>query len=1044
MTLSVFSVRRPIGTGMLFLAVVVVGFVSVNRLTVDLMPKVDAPRISITTVYEGVAPQEMETLITRPIEQAVSTIEGVEKIEATSSEGISRVQLQFLWGTDLDQAVNEVRTYLDRIRNRLPEEAEAPTVWKFNLSDYPAAYLGLSGGGDVRRLRYLADELLSRRLERVPGVASVEVRGGRVREIQVRLDASQLSSLGISAQDVSRALARENRDISAGDMLDDQREVVIRTAGEFRKLDDLSSTVVTYRQGRPIYVRDLAEVVDSFQDVKSELWIDGEPGIRLRIAKQSGANTVEVVENLKEEVARINEDYGGRFRLTVLMDSSEFIQQAVTNVQTAALYGAFLALVVLMAFLRDWRSTLIISTAIPISVLATFALMYFYGFTLNVISFGGLALGIGMLVDSAIVVLENIYRKREFGMSRSEAAIQGSSEVATAVIAGTLTTVTVFFPVVFIPGFAGIFFKEMAVVVCFALLCSLTVALMLVPMLSVKILSKGSGRNTSGLMGRLYSAGETFLSILENIYGRLVRVALRSPLVTICLALVLLMCSSALVPMIGYELMPETDEGRLDISVNLPIGTPLERTMQVMKDMESRVLKLLQEGELDHVMTVAGPARSWRPGTANQGSLELTLVPVSQRQRSVEQIASMIRPELARLPGMEFQVRPGSSNILMRIMRGGGDRLSVDIVGYDLETAEGLAEQVAEVMKSIRGVADVDIEREPGKMERIVYADRERLAELGLGGSDMAEAVEHYVLGKVSTRYREEGYEYDVRVQLDPGDREHIQQLPQLPIISRESGLLPLASVARIENTESPTSITREDQERILKVNAGIAERSLGDIVEDLQRALATIAVPDGFTVSVGGEYLEQQRMFGDLFVGLLIAIFLVYAVMVVQFESLLHPLVIMTAVPFGFVGVALSLYLTGTTFNINSFLGSIVLVGVMVNNSIVLVDYVNLLRREHKMGLYEALVEGARRRLRPVLMTTSTTVLAMLPLATGLGEGSELQAPLARVIVGGLITSTLITLVFVPSLYFLIERRRFKVIEAEAVTLPTSVRLAD
>jgi HAE1 family hydrophobic/amphiphilic exporter-1 len=827
-------------------------------------------------------------------------------------------------------------------------------------------------------------------------------------------------------------------------MLDDQREVVIRAAGEFRSLEDISSTVVTYRQGRPIYVRDLGEVADSFEDVKSELWIDGKPGIRLRIAKQSGANTVEVVNSLREEIDSINAEYEGRLRLTVLMDSSEFIKQAVTNVQSAALYGALLALVVLMIFLRDWRSTLVISTAIPISVLATFALMYFYGFTLNVISFGGLALGIGMLVDSAIVVLENIYRKRELKMGHSEAAVQGSREVAAAVIAGTVTTVTVFFPVLFMPGFAGIFFKEMAVVVCFALTCSLTVALMLIPMLSAKVLRKQPGQSRASLSGKLYAAGETSLKALEKVYGILVRTALRSPVVTVLLALIVLLCSSALVPVVGYELMPEADEGQLNISVKLPIGTPLERTIQVMQDMEQRVLGLLDEGELEHVMTVAGPARSWRPGTANQGSLELALVPVSRRQRTVEQIAGVLRPELARLPGTEFQVRPSSSNILMWIMRGGGDRLSVDIRGHDLRMSALLADQVAEVMKSIEGVADVDIAREPGKMERVVQADRERLAELGLGGSDMAEAVEHYVLGKVSTRYREEGYEYDVRVQLHPRDREHIQQLPHLPIISAEGRLVPLASVSEIAKTESPTSITREDQERILKVNAGIADRSLGDIVKDLQPVLAKIVVPEGFSVAVGGEYLEQQKMFGDLLVGLLIAVFLVYAVLVVQFESLLHPLVIMTAVPFGFIGVVLSLYLTGTTFNINSFLGSIVLVGIMVNNSIVLVDYVNLLRREHKMNIYEALVEGARRRLRPVLMTTTTTVLAMFPLAMGLGEGSELQAPLARVIVGGLITSTLITLVFVPSLYFLIERRRAAVPATEDVTLPASVRLAD
>ena len=1042
MSLSLISVRRPIGTAMLFLAVVVVGFVSVKRLTVDLMPAVDMPRISISTAYDGVAPQEIESLITRPIEQAVSTIEGIDKIVATSTEGSSRVELQFEWGTDLEVAVNEVRTYLDRIRNRLPEDAESPVVWKFNLSDFPVAYLALSGGGDWRRLRYLAEETLGRRLERVPGVASVEVRGGRVRELQVRLDPEQLSSLGISPLDVSQAVTSENRDISAGDMLDDEREVVIRSAGEFRSLEDIASVVVTYRQGRPIYVRDLGEVVDSFQDVKSELWIDGTPGIRLRIAKQSGSNTVEVVDNLREEVGRINREYEGRLRLTFIMDSSEFIQRSVSNVRSAALYGALLALVILMIFLRDWRATLIISTAIPISVLATFGLMYFYGFTINTVSFGGLALGIGMLVDNAIVVLENIYRKRELGMGRFDAAVQGSREVTGAVVAGTLTTVAVFFPVVFVAGFASVFFREMAVVVCFSLFCSLTVALTLVPMLSTKVLGQHPSQRLSGLTGKLYSLGEGALTGLENLYSRVVRAALRHPWATITLSCALLLSSLSLIPLVGYELMPEADEGQLDVNLELPIGTPLERTTLVVREMERRILTVLEDGELDNIVTVAGPARSWRPGTANQGSLEITLVPVSQRGRSLGRIASAIRPQLAELPGADFQVRPGSSNFLIRIMRGGDDRLSVDLRGYDLDTADRLAEQVARVMRRVPGIADVDIGREPGKMERLVVPDRERLAELGLAGSSVAEAVEHYVLGKVATYYRDAGYEYDIRVLLHPGDREHIGQLSELPIVARDGRLVPLSSVARIVETEGPTSITRENQERILKVNATISDRSLGDIVEDLQVALGTIAVPEGFSITIGGEYLEQQKMFQDLLVGFLIALFLVYTVMVIQFESLLHPLAIMTAVPFGFIGVALSLFLTGTTFNVNSFLGVIVLVGIMVNNSIVLVDYVNLLRREHHMSLYDALVEGARRRLRPVLMTTSTTVLAMLPLALGLGEGSELQAPLARVIVGGLITSTLITLAFLPCLYFLLERRRAGVVES--AVMPSEVIPAD
>ena len=1035
MSLSRIAVTRPVGTGMLFLSVIVLGFISVERLSVDLMPEVDYPRVSITTRYEGVAPQEMETLITRPVEQAVSTIEGLERIEAVSSEGLSRVSLRFVWGVDLNEVVNDVRTMLDRIRNRLPEEADAPTVWKFNLADYPVAYLGLSGGGDIRRLRYLAEETLGRRLERVKGVAAVEVRGGRIREIQVRLDARRLASLGISAQDVSRALARENRDVSAGDMLDDQREVIIRAAGEFKNLDDLAGTVVTYRRGRPIYVGDLGQVVDSFQQVRSELWIDGEGGIRLRIAKQSNANTVAVVERLREEVQRINEEYEGRLHISMIMDGSDFIKKSVANVQSGALLGALLAVIILMIFLRDWRSTLIISTAIPISVLATFSLMYFYGFTLNVISFGGLALGIGMLVDNAIVVLENIYRKRELQMELTESAVQGSREVAAAVVAGTLTTLAVFFPVVFVPGFAGIFFKEMAVIVCFALFCSLTVALTLVPMLSARVF-KGRPGGQSGWTRSLYDLGERSLAGLENLYGGMVRRALFQPWVTIAFSVLLLATSLLLLPLIGYELMPETDEGRVNISVELPIGTPLETTKQVVREMEGRVLDTIRRDEIRHITTVAGPNRSWRPGTSNQGSLRIMLAPVGERERSIHEISAGVRKAISGMPGSEHRVRLGSGNILMRIMRGGDDRLSVDIRGHDIETADALALEVARMMKGIEGIADANIDREPGKMERLVYADRERLAQLGLGSSDVADAVEHYILGRVATRFREDGNEYDVRVQLRPDDRVHIQQLPELPIVASDGELVPLSAVAKIVQTEGPTSISRENQERIIKVNAGLADQALGDVVGDLQKGLKGIAVPQGFSLSIGGEYEEQQKVFSDLMAGLLIAVFLVYVVMAVQFESFLHPLVIMTAVPFGFIGVALSLYLTGTTLNMNSFLGAIVLVGVMVNNSIVLVDYVNLLRREHGFGLHEALVEGARRRLRPVVMTTTTTILAMLPLALGLGEGAELQAPLARVIVGGLTTSTLITLAFVPCLYFVVERRRqaHRVTELDAI----------
>ncbi len=1024
MNLPRVAVRRPIGTAMVFVAVVVLGIVGTRRLAVDLMPEVDMPRITVTVSYEGVAPEEMETLVTRPIEQVLSTIEGVDELTAVSAEGLSRVQLRFDWGVDLDEAVNDVREQLDRLRSRLPEDADTPSIWKFNLSDFPVAFMGLSGSGDSRRLRYLAEETLARRLERVPGVAAVSVRGGRVREIQVQLDPDRLAALGVTARQVSQALARENRNVSAGEALATGREVLVRTVGEFHDPDDVAGTVVAVRNGRPIRVSDVGAVVDTFRELTNELWIDGHAGIRMSVNKRSGANTVEVARALRQEVEAINRDYGDRLDLRILWDGSSFIRHAVDNVQRGALLGGLLAVAVLLFFLRDVRATLIIGTAIPISVLATFALMYFYDFSLNVISLGGIALGVGMLVDSAIVVLENIHRKRTEGVARVEAAIEGSREVSMAILAGTLTTVAVFAPVVFIPGFAGVFFKEMAVVVSFALLCALVVALTLIPSASAQLL-RDHDRAPSGRLGRIWAGSERFFDRLDALYGTVLGRALRHPGRVLAVSALVFAASMALFPLTGFELMPETDEGRINVDVELPVGTPVETTIGVMQGLEARARAALPADVLDHLITTAGPSSWWRAGAGNQGGMSLMLVPAAQRQLSVWDASARLRRAFDDTPGARIQVRESSSNILMRLLRGGDDRISVEVWGHDLAVADDLGHRIETLMAEVPGVVGPRIDREEGKLEVAIHADRDRLAELGLSGADVADTVEHYVLGKVASRFREHGDEYDIRVLLPEAERRSVEQLEALPVIAGDGRQVPLGSVARVQRQRGPATISRENQQRVLRVNAGIEGADLDAAVRGLQRKLAGLEVPEGFTVTLGGEYQEQQKVFAELAIGIVLALFLVYTVMAIQFESLRHPLVIMTAVPFALVGVVLALLITGTTFNMNSFLGTIVLVGIVVNNAIVLVDYVNLLRREHGMELTDALVTGGRRRLRPILMTTLTTILGMLPLALGIGEGGEIQAPLARVVVGGLLTSTLVTLVFVPSLYLLVERRR-------------------
>ena len=1030
MKLTSTAIERPIGTGLICAAILLIGATSVQRLAVDLLPAIDFPRISVVTNYEGVGPEEIETLITRPIEQAVATIDGVVEIDAVSAEGISRIQLQFDWGTDLDAAVNDVRAYLDRLANRLPEGADRPVVYKFDLASVPVATIGMGGGGDPRRLRYLAEETLSRRLERVSGVASVSVRGGRVREIRVELDAARLVALGVSASEVVEALRRDNRNVSAGDMRETGREVLVRAVGEWQAPEQISHTLVAIRDGRPVYVRDIGAVLDTFHDSDSELWVNGEPGITLQVAKQSGANTIEIVSDLRAQIERINHDYDGRVRLWLLSESGTFIQRAITNVQSSALVGAGLAVLVLLFFLRDLRATLLIAVAIPFSVVASFALMYFADYTLNVISFGGLALGIGMLVDNAIVILENIHRKREEGLDGKRAAYEGAREVGPAVVAGTLTTIAVFAPVLFLGGFAGVFFGEMAGVVSFALGCSLLVALTLVPTLAARVLRRkwagqGLDRRLPGIE-RGMAGIERGMAGLEQGYQRLLGRVLRGPWFVIACAVLALVASLRLMPLVGLELMPETDEGKFDVDLELPVGTPVERTAVVMLDMEARVRAALRADELAHIVTSAGPENWWRPGGGHEGEVEVTLAPVSRRERHINEIMAAVRAAVGDVPDASIRIQPRSSNMLMRLMRGSsGERLVVEVRGHDLEAAAELGAQVERAMRSVAGIAEVRVDREEGLAERTVRVDGVRAADLGLSLGVVAETLETYVLGRVATRMRQGGDEFDVRVQLREEDRRALEQLDMLPIVTAAGHAVPLSSVAEIGGRLGPTSIARVDQERMLRVRGDLGERALGDVVADLQAAIDRIQVPEGFSLAIGGEHEQQQETFGGLAVGIVLAILLVYAVMGVQFESLRDPLVVMGALPFGFVGVVSTLVLTSTTLNMNSFLGAIVLVGIVVNNAILLVDYINILRREHGLPLEEAVIGAGRRRLRPILMTTLTTALAMLPLALDFGEGSEIQAPLARVVVGGLLVSTLVTLIVVPSLYYLMERGR-------------------
>lgn len=1013
MKISEIAVRRPVTTYMVFVAIVVLGLVSLWRLAIDLLPEIDFPSISIVTTYEGVGPEEMETLITRPVEEAVSTIQGLDRIESFSAEGRSRVQLRFTWGTSLDGALNDVRAAIERIRDSLPEEAETPVVFKFDLGSFPIMFLTLSGDMEPWRLRLLADETIKYRLERVEGVAAVDIRGGVRREIHVDLDARKISSYGLTAAQVAEALRRDNVNLPAGDVRDKEQEVIVRTVGEFKNLEQIENTIVAMRGGSPIRVGDIAAVRDSFEEPINSVIIDGRPGIRLGVSKLSGANTVDVSERVNAEVERINAEMPN-VNMGVRFDTAEYIQDSITNVERGILFGALLAIIILLLFLRSLKATVITGLAIPIAVIGTFALMYVGGFTLNMISFGGVAIGLGLLVDNSIVILENIQRYREKGLEPKVAAVKGAGEVSTAIIASTMTTLCIFVPVIFIEGFAGIFFSQLAFVVSFALVCSLGVALSLVPVMAS--MGKGAGGGEKKKESRVTAPIGVFLGRMTDLYASFIRKALKRRIIVYAAAAALLPGTFLLFPFVGVELMPETDQGEFKITAELPVGTPLEKTEKVFRVVQKIVMDAVPEQEA--VMGVAGPPGFWSNMGANGISMRVKLKDAAWRDRSTEEVANALRPLLSNIPDFKPQVRLGEGFFLFRILRGGGERISIELRGYDLDAAFGTAKEVTAMVEKVDGITDVDIDMKENNREAAIYIDANKAADLGLSVGQIGDAVSTYVLGKAATYYRDRGDEFRILVRLQEKDRYSESQLEGLPLITPAGKRVTLGDVADITRGYAPLSIRRLNQERIVTVSAGFTGRDLGSIVGDIKAGLSDITVPGGFLITMGGEYEEQQKTFLQLLIGLVLALILVYMVMASLFESLLYPFIILFAIPFGAIGVVATLVVTGTTLNVYSFLGVIMLMGIVVNNAIVLVDYINLLRREHRFELMEAVVEGCRRRLRPILMTTLTTSLALFPIALGIGKGGEMQAPVARVIIGGLLVSMLITLVFIPSLY--------------------------
>jgi HAE1 family hydrophobic/amphiphilic exporter-1 len=1021
MKIARFAVHRPVFTVMVVLTVLILGGVSLSRLPVDLMPDITYPTLSVSTSYENASPEEIEELITRPVEQAMAAVPGVEEVSSVSSEGNSNVRVTFSWGTNIDVASSDVRDRLDRVIPRLPEDADRPTLRKFDPASFPILILGASSNLDPVQTRRIIDDEIKYRIERVPGVAALDVWGGLEREIHVDLDPDKLKALEVPLDRVITSIKTANITLPAGVIESGNYEITLRTPGEYTNLDQLRDTTIAIRKGAAIRLSEVADVQDSWQRVTRIVRVNGRSGLRLSVSKQSGTNTVDVARRVLQEIARINNDIP-QIHLTPIIDTSKYIKRSITNVGSAATFGGLFAVLVLLVFLRSVRSTAIIAAAIPISIIATFAMIYFNGFTLNLMTLGGLALGVGMLVDSSIVVLENIYRLRESGAGAENAAVGGTEEVTGAIIASTLTTLVIFLPLIFMRGMAGVMFKQLAYVIGFALLCSLGVALTLIPMLASRFLHPTSLERIAheSLGHRLFRISGAFFARLEGSYKRLLHFALDHRALVVLVAALLLGGSLGLIRFVGVELMPQSDEGEVRVDAEMEVGTRTAVVDRLMHSIEDVVSKDVPERE--SVVTSVGGS-GWHGGGSHIGEMRIALKPQSERRRSSEQIAALLRAKLAGLPGAVIRTRAGQGLFLLRRMSGGTEHVEVEIRGYDLETADRLAQRVSRIVEQVRGVTDVRTSRDTGAPEELIAVDRAKAEDMKVAVQDVAEMLQTAVAGTVAGNYREGGDEFAIRVKLKDAEQRSLREILDLTVSNADGQPVVLRNIVTTKPRSGPVSIERKNQERLISVEANSEGRAMGSIIADIRKGLMELPAPQGFSIGFGGDYEEQQKAFRELALSLVLALVLVYVVMACLYESLRDPFVVMFSVPLAIIGVVLVLLLTKTTFNMNTYIGCIMLGGIVVNNAILLVDYTNLLRRRDGMPLREAIEEAGRRRLRPILMTAFTTSFGLLPLALGLGEGGEAQAPLARAVIGGLLSSTFITLVIVPVVYSIFER---------------------
>ncbi len=1031
MNLPKLAVNRPVTTVMFYLALAVLGAFALMKLAIDLLPKLEPPAISVVTLYPGASAEDVEQKVTKLIEEQVSTINNVSKVTSSSKDNLSIITVTFNWGTDIAEATNDVRDAIDRVKLRLPSDAQEPSIFKFSTSTLPVMMIGINSSESFPGINKIIEDKIAQPLRQVPGVGAVFAVGGPQREILIKVDPKKLEAYNLTIPQIAQILQAENFSLPAGVVKVGMKEYNVRVPGEFKSIEEIKSTVIGNYQGALVYLRDVAEVIDTIKEQTLYVKINNTPGVLLFIQKQATANTIEVVDAVKKVLPRIQRTLPKDVQLNIAFDSSEFIRNSIRNLTNAVIYGAVFVILVILLFLRKIRASLIIILTIPFSLIVAFIVLYLIGGTINLISLSSLAIAIGIVVDNSIVVLENIARHIERGENPKTASVIASNEIGLAISASSLTNIAVFLPLAFLTGIAGFLFKELGYLVTVMVITSLIASLTLTPMLTSKWL-KREEKIRNKILANLFETSERWFKAIENAYGKLISWGLRHKLIVILTAFILFVFSFILFRFVGFEFFPASDTGQIQVVAQLPVGTRLEETIKVGEQIQQIVREEIPEKWRKYIFM--------RAGTTEQGFATITgqvegnnvvtvgarLVPVKERGVTVEELGAKIRKRVKLIPGIEkFEISRGSD--FQALLFGGGKPLTVEVTGYDLNLTSKVAEQIKSELEQIPGAKDVQIGRSGLTPEIRIEVDKQKSASLGLNTSIIAATVRSSIYGLKATTYKELGDEYDITIQPGADLRNSISYLEEIPIRSLSGNIVKIKDVAKIYDTYSPIEIQHRDRQRIIPVGANVEGRALGDVVKDLQERLKKLDIPPGVEIKFAGQVEEQTKAFSDLFQVLILGIILTYMIMASQFESLLHPFVIMFSVPFAFVGVVLGLLIFGVPFGLTAFMGLIMLVGIVVNNAIVLVDYINLLRARG-YELYDAIVTAGRTRLRPVLMTAITTILGSLPLAVFRGEGSELWRPLGITMLGGLTFSTLITLVLVPTIYSIFEHKKVEV----------------